>query len=82
MSSTVHNRYEVSCVNCGVIEFTATKQAAIEAAYCARELHTSVVMIFDRMAHIGAAELWEAAEDGLRVLQKARAVQPPRESAL
>lgn len=63
------DRYEIGCSQCGVIGYETSKWRANRAAERAALRHSTKVeqvTIYDRLAHYGAPELWDANGKVLR----------------
>ena len=60
--NTTHARFEVSLPGYGVIEHVQSKQEArlVAKSFCQRG-GSEFVEVYDRMAHIGKAELWHVS---------------------
>jgi len=57
------DRYEISCRYCGVLSYAPTLLKALRAAEAANPKHSmdyEHVTVFDRMAHHGQPELFDA----------------------
>jgi hypothetical protein len=63
--STVDNRYQVVCSECGIVGWEITKSAALSSALYFATKHNNIgekITVFDLMAHKGSPETY--APDG------------------
>jgi hypothetical protein len=72
-TTTVHDRFEVSCSYCGRLAGEKSRAEGISAAKHYRTLHNGPnerVTVYDLMAHIGCTQVWDADGDpaGRRIL--------------
>jgi hypothetical protein len=69
-------RYEISCSQCGVLDFQARKSDAWTAAMDCLDRHTDWpaerIFIYDRMAHVGKVELWVVDKEGMHAARVRR----------
>jgi len=59
-------RFEVSCSNCGVLGYEGTRLEALVSAQHQKTLHLHCedIIVFDRMAHKGQYEIYNADGTG------------------